>query len=200
MTFKAVFFDLGGVIVRTEDRTPRTTLAERLGMTYEQMDKAVFAVKTSRDASLGLITEEQHWDAVVAALKLPAEEKEAVRREFFAGDAIDRTLLDFIRTLKPRYHTGVISNAWNGLRDYMIRQKFDDAFEQIIISAEAGMMKPDARIYQLALTKMNVAATEALFVDDVIENIEACRALGMTGIHFRSAEQVIQELKQVLQL
>jgi FMN phosphatase YigB (HAD superfamily) len=42
MTIQAVFFDLGGVIVRTEFQAPRQQLAERFGMEYDDLDKIVF--------------------------------------------------------------------------------------------------------------------------------------------------------------
>ena len=42
MTIKALYFDLGGVILRTEDKTPRTQLAAEFGLTYNEMDKVVF--------------------------------------------------------------------------------------------------------------------------------------------------------------
>jgi epoxide hydrolase-like predicted phosphatase len=198
MTIRAVFFDLGGVIVRTEFQAPRERLADRVGMTYEELVKAVFESKTSREASGGKISEEAHWKAVARLLRLPPGEMEAARNEFFAGDIVDLALLDYIRALRPRYHTGLISNAWDGLRPYMEREKFADAFDALTISAEVGAMKPEARIYQHALEQLGVKPSQAVFVDDFVENIAGCEAVGMRGIHFRSVEQTLQELKKLL--
>jgi len=47
MTIKAVFFDLGGVILRTEYQAPRQHLAERLGMEYEDLSTLVFGGETA---------------------------------------------------------------------------------------------------------------------------------------------------------
>jgi putative hydrolase of the HAD superfamily len=198
MTIKAVYFDLGGVIVRTEFQSPRERLAERVGMTYEELVKAVFESKTSREASIGKISEDDHWKAVARSLHLPPGEVESARKEFFAGDIVDRELIAYIRSLKPRYGTGLISNAWDGLRPYMQREKFADAFDVLTISAEVGVMKPEAAIFQHALEQLEVGPKEAVFVDDFPENIAGCEAIGMHGIHFKSVEQTLKDLKKLL--
>ncbi len=167
-------------------------------MTYEDISRFVFESDSSLKASIGAISTEQHWASVVRGLGRPASEAKAIREEFFAGDVIDRGLLDFVRSLRPRYKTGIISNAWPDLRDYVIKSKFDDAFDALIISAEVGVMKPEPKIYQIALGQLQVRANEAVFVDDVPANIEAARKLGMQGIVFRSPPQTLAELKELL--
>lgn len=199
MKIRAVFFDLGGVIVRTEHQAPRQALADRLGMEYEDLVRLVFDSETSRTASLGGISEDAHWEAVAAKLERP-QEAASIRAEFFAGDVLDRALVDFIRSLRPRCKTGLISNAWSGLRAYIVEQKFDDAFDALTISAEVGVMKPKAEIYLLALEQLKMRPGEALFVDDFLENVEGARAVGMSTIHFKDSEQAIQQVKQLLRI
>ena len=198
MTIRAVFFDLGGVILRTEFQSPRERLAEDVGLTYEELVKIVFENRSSQDASIGKISEDEHWKVVTRALHRPLKEREAIQKEFFAGDIIDRELIAFIRSLRPRYGTGLISNAWDGLRAYMEREKLADAFDVLTISAEVGVMKPEAAIFQYALEQLEVKPKEAVFVDDFIENIAGCEAVGMRGIHFKSLEQTLKELKSIL--
>ena len=198
MSIRAVFFDLGGVILRTEYQAPRQHLAEKLGMEYDDLVKVVFDSESGYKASIGAITPDEHWAAVVKRLKRPASEMEAIRHEFFAGDIIDRTLLEFLRSLRGSYKTGLISNAWGDLRDYIVREKFDDAFDHIIISAEVGAVKPEARIFKIALEQAGVRADEAVFVDDFAVNIEGCEKVGMQGIYFEDAESTLLQLKELL--
>jgi len=199
MTIRAVYFDLGGIIVRTGDREPRTKLAERLGMTYEELAKAVFENESSLRASLGAVSPQEHWADVIQRLGLPPSEADSVRQEFFAGDSLDLDLINFLRSLRPKYRTGLLSNAWSDMRAYLIGQNIADVFDTIVISAEVGIMKPDARIYQLALEKLGVAPAEAVFVDDFIVNIEGARAVGMYAIQFTRPDQTLEELKKLLQ-
>jgi len=198
MNIRAVYFDLGGVIVRTEYQSPRQHLAERLGMEYEDLVKRVFENESSRQASIGLISEDDHWAAVIRNLNVPESETRAVRDAFFAGDIVDYALLDFMRGLRRKYKVGLISNAWSGLRPWIVSRKFEDAFDAIIISAEIGVMKPDARIFQIALEKLGVSPSESVFLDDFPENVVGARAIGMQGIHFIQPEQALEELKQLL--
>ncbi|MEO8357305.1 MAG: HAD family phosphatase [Chloroflexota bacterium] len=198
MSICAVFFDLGGVIVRTEYQTPRERLAERLGMEYDDLSRIVFDSETGHQASIGAITSLQHWEAVMQRLKLPYEEMALIRDEFFAGDIVDHEILNFLRSLHGKYTTGLISNAWSDLRDYIVREKFDDAFDHIIISAEVGVAKPEAGIYKIALQKAGVSPNEAVLVDDFYVNIEGCEKVGMQGIHFKDSQSALQQLKQLL--
>ncbi len=198
MTIKAIFFDLGGVIVRTEFQAPRQQLADRLGMEYDDLNKIVFDSETGIRATIGEISSEEHWAFVLQRLKRPASELEAIRQEFFAGDIVDRTLLDYIRSLHGKYKTGLISNAWSDLRDFIIREKFEDAFDALIISAEVGAAKPEPKIFQIALEQFGVRPSEAVFVDDFYPNVEGCEKAGMRGIHFRERETALQQLQKLL--
>lgn len=198
MNIRAVFFDFGGVIQRTEYQAPRQALAQRFGMEYDDIDKLVFAGPTAVQATLGQITEEQHWQAIARRLKVTDGEIEAVEREFFAGDMVDLSILQMLRSLRPRFTTGLISNAWSGMREYLARHKIDDAFDHLTISAEVGMAKPEASIYRLALEQAQVQAGEAVFVDDVPANIEACENLGMKGILFKEPQAAMNRLREML--
>jgi len=198
MSVRAVLFDLGGVLLRTEYQAPRQKLAERFGMDYEDIDRLVFGSPTAARATVGEITEEAHWNQVMKLLKQPAEEYKNIEHEFFGGDVLDRNLIQFLRSLRPQYKTGLISNAWSGLRGYIMREKFDDAFDALIISAEVKVAKPSAKIYHLALDQLQVQAGEAVFVDDVWENIQACEKVGMQGILFKSPESTIKQIRALL--
>ena len=198
MTIKAVFFDLGGVIVRTEFQTPRQQLADRLGMDYEDLSKIVFDSDSGLKASMGKIAADAHWAFIVKRLKRPAAEIPLIREEFFAGDIVDRTLVEYIRSLRDKYKVGLISNAWSDLRDFIVREKFDDVFDKMIISAEVGAVKPEPKIFQIALEHFGVKPREAVFVDDFYINIEGCEKVGIKGIHFKDAESTVKQLKQLL--
>ncbi len=198
MSIRAVFFDLGGVLVRTEFQAPRQQLAERLGMEYDDLVKIVFGSDSGIKATLGEISSDQHWNSIMKRLKRPASELDAIRAEFFAGDIVDRTLLDYLRSLRGKYKTGLISNAWGDLRDFIVREKFDDAFDKMIISAEVGAAKPEPKIFQIALEQFGVKPNEAVFVDDFLINIEGCEKVGIKGIHFQDTESTLRQLKKLL--
>ena len=199
MKIRAVFLDFGGVIVRTEDREPRTRLAARFHMTCRELEKLVFESDSSRRASLGEITEDAHWSCVVRELRIEAGEKEDIVQQFFAGDRIDRLLLGYVCNLRPSISVGLISNAWSGLREWIVEQGIAEVFDHIAISAELGVMKPDQRIYRMALESLAVRPEEAIFVDDTPANVEAAQVLGMHGIVFQKPEQVLDVIRKIVE-
>ena len=201
MNIRAVFFDFGGVIMRTEFQAPRQHLAERFRMEYDDIDKAVFGSESARRASQGEMSEEAHWLDVLKRLRHPASELESFKDEFFGGDIIDRALVEYIRSLRGmKVHTGLISNAWSGLREFMTREKIIDIFDTVVISAEVGQVKPSAKIYEVALDQAKVRAGEVVFVDDMPVNIEGCEKVGMQGILFKDSHETITKLNQLLKI
>jgi epoxide hydrolase-like predicted phosphatase len=200
MSIRAVFFDFGGVIQRTEFQAPRQHLGERFRMDYEDIDKLVFGSESARRASVGEITEDAHWTNVLTRLKRPAAELKTIEGEFFGGDVIDRDLVELIRSLRGKFHVGLISNAWSGMRAFLEREKLIELFDTVVISAEVRVMKPEAKIYSIALEQAGVKAEEAVFVDDVQANIDACQNIGMKGVLFRDPQKAKDELRKLLKI
>ena len=198
MTIRSIFIDFGGVIVRTEDKEPRRLQAEKLGLTNRDLEKIIFESESSQRASTGEISEDDHWQAVARKLAVTREEADKITAQFFAGDRADNSLIDFLRSLRPERKVCLISNAWSGLRTFITRQKIDDVFDAMVISAEVGLIKPDPQIYRLALAKLGARPEESVFIDDVPANVAAARSIGMTGIDFAQPEQVLEELKLLL--
>jgi putative hydrolase of the HAD superfamily len=198
MTIHSIFIDFGGVIVRTEDKEPRRLQAEKLGLTSRDLEKIIFESESSQRASTGEITEDDHWQAVAESLAVTRAEVDKITAEFFSGDRADISLIDFLRSLRPERKVCLISNAWSGLRAFVTREKLDDVFDAMVISAEVGLIKPDPRIYRLALAKLGARPEESVFIDDVPANVDAARSAGMVGIEFAQPEKVLEELKQIL--
>ncbi|MGZ6346786.1 MAG: HAD family hydrolase [Anaerolineales bacterium] len=198
MKVRAVFVDFGGVIMRTEDKGPRNRQAERLGMTSRELEKIIFESDSSLRASIGDIPEEAHWQAVSKALGVSREEGEKIITQFFSGDQVDVILLDFLRSLRPDRKVGLISNAWSGLRKVITTNNFAEVFDDLIISAEVGLVKPDPRIYFLALERLGVHPEESVFLDDILINVEAARSVGMNAIQFTQQGSSLEELKHFL--
>jgi len=196
---QAVFWDLGGVIIRTEDRTRRAEWETRLGLPPRELDQIVFAGEMGRKAAVGQAGTEDVWKWVGEKLGLDSEQLEELRQDFWRGEDLDLELVEYIRRLRPTYRTGLISNAWPEIREQIENEwRIADAFDKLIISAEVGLAKPDPRIYQLALEGLGVEASRTIFVDDFIENLEAASALGMHPVHFKNRTQAQQQVEALL--
>jgi epoxide hydrolase-like predicted phosphatase len=83
------------------------------------------------------------------------------------------------RARKKGIKTALLSNSWGN--NYP-RHGWDDMFDEVIISGEVGMRKPDAEIYHHTLELLKVKSTESVFVDDLAHNIKGAAELGMIGV------------------
>jgi len=198
--FQAIFFDMGGVILRTEDTLPRRLLGRKFGMTYEEIEPFVFNCEASKLASIGRIREEDLWLDVGKRLSIPESEIPEFREQFFAGDKIDQQIINFLRKARAHYRTGLISNAWSGLRTWVVAEKMDDAFDSLVFSAENGTVKPKPEIYQIAMNQLGVLPQASIFVDDMPENIETANRLGMNGILFIDQASLFSKLDELLKI
>jgi epoxide hydrolase-like predicted phosphatase len=196
---RAIIWDLGGVLVRTDDFRPREQLAASLGMTRADLETLVFSGTSGSRAQNGEIDVTQHWENVRAALKLSPQEIGAFQDTFWSGDRLDTALVDYIRSLRGSYRTALLSNAFSDLRRAVEEVwHIQDAFDKIIISAEVGMTKPDQRIYRLALERIGAEPQEAVFIDDFTWNIDGARKAGLHTIHFQYPDQARADLEQLL--
>ena len=66
--FKAIIFDMGGVLLRSMDPKPREALANRFGTTRKELEKFVFHGPTSLQSEVGQVTDIFHWQTVLVAL------------------------------------------------------------------------------------------------------------------------------------
>ena len=199
---RALITDFGGVLVRTFDDTRRRNLETCLGLPRNTIAEFVFGGELSIRAQRGEISHDDFWQQIGLELHLDRRMTvEQFRDEFFGGDAFDHELMAFIRSVRPAIKTGLISNAWTNARELFTRTfPIIHDFDAVVISAEEGVMKPDPRIYRIALDRLGVRAGESIFVDDVLANIQGAAALGMHGVHFKSSERARHEIQRLLRL
>ena len=145
---KAIIFDIGGVLIRTEDKAPRAALEVRLGLPPGAAEQIVLNSEMGRKAQLGQHSATEQWAWVQQHLGLSAAELEIFRTEFWAGDRIDPI----------RVHRGdICGRACGGIvavagiaalqRQRLARRDRRHRFQSIVPSAMAmaGMDRPPGR-------------------------------------------------------
>ncbi len=197
-TIRALLFDLGGVLLRTEDPNPRAALEARLGLAAGEAEHLVFHGTDGTAAQLGRITAGQLWARVGHRLALDAAGLRRFRRQFFAGDHIHRPLLAVVRELGAQYQTALVSNAMDDLGEVIgERYPIADAFDLVVGSAGEGVMKPDPAIYLRTLEQLGRQPAEAVLIDDAVANVEGARAVGIHGIHCTPDTDVAAQLRRL---
>jgi epoxide hydrolase-like predicted phosphatase len=199
-TIRTIIFDLGGVLLRTDDPLPRTQLAKRLGLQRAKLEEIVFDNPLSQQAERGLTSPDEVWTAIAQTLHLSQDEIPVFRKQFFGGDRVDFNLIELIQKLRPAYTTALLSNTWIVDLPKFLREdlRIPDTFDFVISSAHRGMAKPDPQIFRLALDLVKAAPQEVVFVDDAIRNIHAAANLGIRTVHFQNAAQARTDLLAIL--
>lgn len=124
-------------------------------------------------------------------------------RDFFAAYndifALNPPVISTLSRLRRRLSRMVMLSNTDAERFGFIRDRFPEVmfFDDYVLSYEVGFIKPDPRIYGLALDKAGVPPDECVFIDDRSENIEAARQMGMETIHFLEGTDLPSALKHL---
>ena len=128
---------------------------------------------------------------------------EGFREIYFEHLEPNRAMIDYMADLRGRgLRMALLTNnvrEWEPLWRAKLPE-LDDVFEVVVDSAFVGMRKPDPAIYELTLERLGggLSGPDCVFVDDLEPNCETARALGMTAVVFRDADQAIAEVEAAL--
>ena len=199
---QAIVLDIGGVLLRTENRTSREKLEQKYDLPPGGSDQLVFDSDAALASTLGTTGPNLIWQNVADKLALSPEGLEEFISSFWAGDRVDRELIQFLQECREDYTVALLSNAWQNFRSVLAEKyqiKEGQTVDRIFISSELGVAKPNKRIYEILADRINCEMNEILFVDDFIENIEAAEALGINTIHYQPGMDLINEIKSRLE-
>lgn len=140
---------------------------------------------------LGEISEEEFYGKLA---RISSEDPIEIRKRWLSTPIKEDTVV-LIRQLASRYRLAVCSNAvpWH-FYSVLERSGIGPLFEQVVVSAEIKVKKPDPKIFEHTLAKLGVAPATTLFTDDKPVNVEAAKALGMQGIVFTDAASFERDL------
>ena len=109
-----------------------------------------------------------------------------------------RPVVDILVSIKAAgYPLGGLSN-WSAEKFKLVRNQYEffEWFDQIVISGEVCLAKPDPEIFSVLLERLGCTAPQCLFIDDSSVNIQVARGMGFNTIRYRSPEQLKQELRK----
>ncbi|PNR96315.1 HAD family hydrolase [Petrotoga olearia] len=105
--------------------------------------------------------------------------------------------IEILPKLKENNKLFILSNFHEDAFNY-IREKYSffDIFDGMVISYKEKLLKPEKEIYQLLLNRFNLKPEETIFVDDIVENIQAAEELGIKGILYKDPESLRELFKR----
>ncbi|MEX1008029.1 MAG: HAD-IA family hydrolase [Acidimicrobiia bacterium] len=198
MPVEGVVFDIGGVLLPERTALGRMRWAARLDVEADQFNELVWgAINT-----VGLPYEIDDVASVLRAdTGLDAPDVALLLADFNEHWVLEDRLEEFLGRLRPRYRTGILTNAPAGVRFATThRLALDRLVNAVVISGEEGVEKPDERIYRLMTDRLGVDAEQCVFIDDRLDNVEGARAVGMSALEFVSVGDTLAWLRRELQM
>ncbi len=194
---QAVIFDLGNVLIKFDARVSSRAFAEMINIPEEEIWKAFFISDMEKAYTRGEITTREFIDRVNAYFKteIPDERFAKIWNEIFTENTEMEGLLE---KLKKRYPLYIISNTnemhWEYVkREFPILRHFTRGFP----SHEMGCRKPDPRMFQAVLQELRLKPEETVFVDDILEFVDAARKAGMSAVQFTCRADLEKELPKL---
>lgn len=182
MKIKNIIFDVGNVMVRWAPH-------EIISSILPQMDSVAFFKKMYPvwiELNLGKLSEIQAIEQYQKLFNLPKEIITELMNELkFQQIPLDGSI-ELLNKLQG-YSISLFSitdNTKEIMQYHQIHSAFPKYFKDIIVSADIGILKPDPKIYLHLLNKHDLKASESLFIDDVILNVEGAVQVGMHGMQF----------------
>jgi putative hydrolase of the HAD superfamily len=192
---KAVIFDLGKVIVPFDIQRGYAALQPHCRYPLEELPRRIAATDIVRRFESGQVSPEDFVRRFSQTLGIDLDYDrfcELWSSIFLPDPLVPEELLEGLRR---RGRLLLLSNT-NAIHFQMIRENYPilRQFDDFILSYEVGAMKPDPRIYQVAIEHAGCLPEECFFTDDVQSYVEGARRAGMDAVQFRSAEQIQGEL------
>lgn len=203
MTIKTLYFDYGGVIYRTPSLAGLKRWKNILGLADDPEIMAMLENPNDsqfvNDICLGKVPEDKVWTMLAEKWHIKSSLIRRLRRVMDSKRRLNKPILNLIGELKENYRTAILSNAGDQTRQTMEEVfHLDQIVDEIIISAEEGVIKPDHQIYQIAMDRMDASPETSLFIDDYLVNVQAARDFGMKAVHFVENTQAIQAIRGYL--
>jgi putative hydrolase of the HAD superfamily len=117
----------------------------------------------------------------------------------YIAEQPNEELLAYIEKLKNNYKTAILSNADIGsLERRLGADRLEKYFDERVISAEVGIMKPDPKIYLMVSDRLSLRPEECIFIDDMDKHCEGAEAVGMKTVQYINFSQMKSDLEKML--
>ena len=202
---KLFVFDLGNVILPFEHRQIATELYEKSRDKARFAPDEIFTFMFGRDKGFindyetGQVSSEEFFGRLKERYKLDItfEKFTDIWNPIFCENP---EVNDAILYLKSKgYPVFLLSNTNELHFSYIIEQyPIVHVLDEWILSFEAGVKKPEKRIYEMIFEKMDVHKNEVFYIDDIEQYVEAAKEFGIQGMLFKDAGQLWKTIDKIV--
>ena len=207
---KAIIFDVGGVLVlgvklkrsKYDGMLHHTKIheyiAKKLKISLDQWFDAIDTTyaktiegKISRAKALKIIAK----NTKVSVKKLEKIVLKAYRKNFKQNKQLFKKAFEL---KKQGYKIAVLSDQWYLSKEALMPSKLYKRFDEVVVSCDVGVRKPNPKIYKLILKKLKLPAKQTLFIDNQEWNNNPAKKLGMKTILYKNNKQLFKEFDRIL--
>lgn len=192
---KCVAFDWGGVLIDNPVDDFAKECSQRIGISIQELKESYssFAEKFEK----GLLPEHDLWLNIGKQLNINIPDSNSLWYECFKTVYSPRKpVFNLAKKLKNSgILVALLSNTEVPAMNFFNSQNYD-FFDVKVFSCAEGCRKPESEIYQILLNRLNLPATQILFIDDREENVLQAKNMGMKSILYDNFNQVLEELKK----
>lgn len=192
---RTVISDMGNVILPFDISVFLTRIAKYSSMEKEEiMSIPVLPDGLIESFGKGRISPKKYFKGMKELFKVDLEFK--VFLDIYCDIfSLDVSVLEALNKLRGKKKLILLSNT-DTLHFNYIKMRFPEIFifDEYILSYEVGSVKPEEKIFKIAIEKSGAEPENVLFIDDMEENIRAAEKTGMKTIHFNSKTDLEAEM------
>ena len=191
-------FDLGNTVIKLAYERVLENICRNASMKRDVLVDLLEKPGGYRDLESGAITFDDFYEFLCdkAGYRGSLRDLRAVWADFFDGPTPG--IEDLLDRVRERYRVAFLSNS-NEVHAEVIPRKFAALFrrdDRFVFSHRFHCAKPDPEIFRRTLEVIGALPQHAVFIDDLIENVIAARAVGMKAYQYRDALSLTGELER----
>lgn len=195
---KAIVFDLGGVFFSINYQSEYKRLIKEFPNISPKKISSIISGKLGNQYRLGKITKREFWKKAKKIAGFNFDTKKFAEM-WHSGYKLNNQIKKQIIDLRKDYKIGAISGNTRERVSFLDKKyDFKKYFDDIVLSYNLGINKPNIKIYKEILKRLKIKGNECVYIDDTKKRLIPARKLGMYTIHFKNFPQFKKELNEVI--
>lgn len=195
---KAVFFDVGGVLISDDSIDILRRQSRLLGISYRRLRDDM---RPDRILLMkGVITRSEYLRRLAQKFQLPPIKTRSLRRLFRRQRYFRESWAVAKRLRSNGYIVGIISNAMPPMpfnKKSKLLNASSKLFRPIVLSYKVKSVKPEKRIFEIARKRGRVKFSQMAFLDDRPRNVRAAKRLGIKAFVYKNPPQLVRSLRRL---
>lgn len=184
---QGIIFDCYGVLVHGSLQYLRSITPDENRQAFSDVTRA---------SDYGYISQTEYIEQASSLIGRSVAEIEAIIRN---QEVRSDEMVKFVVSFRTRFKTALLSNVGRDMVNRLFTpDELKDLFDDVVLSSEVGMAKPNAEIYQYTAAQLGVKPQECIMIDDTPRNVEGAIQVGMRGILFEDSKQCGRAIDEIV--